>query len=71
MGKSQMKLANRAWRTETKELGWHKGWTRGKKAWKSFCRANAEVTVECQDAPFTNQDEANEAVSEELPEWTP
>lgn len=71
MGKSQMKLANRAWRTETKALGWHKGWTRGKKAWKSFCRANAEVTVECQSAPFKNQYEANDAVSEELSEWTP
>lgn len=71
MPKSQMKLANRAWRTETKNLGWHTGWPQGKRAWKSFCRANAEVTVECQDAPFKSQDEANEAVYDELTEWTP
>lgn len=70
MAKSQMKLANRAWRTETKKLGWDTGWTKGKRAWKSFCRANAEVTVECQHAPFLSQEEANEAVYEELTEWT-
>lgn len=71
MPKSQMKLANRAWRNETKALGWNEGWAKGKRAWKSFCRENAEVTVECQDAPFRNQEEANEAVYDELMEWTP
>ncbi|WP_028715527.1 hypothetical protein [Pantoea ananatis] len=71
MAKSQMRLANRAWRTETKALGWDKGWKFGRKAWKSFCRSNAEVTVDCQCEPFRNQEEANEAVYEELTEWTP
>lgn len=36
MAKSQMQLANRAWRTETKALGWHHGWKTGRKAWKAF-----------------------------------
>lgn len=39
MAKTQMQLANRAWRTETKSLGWHHGW-------KAFCRKNAAITVE-------------------------
>lgn len=71
MAKTQMRMANRAWRTETKKLGWNEGWPCGKKTWKSFCRSNAEVTVDCQNEPFKNQHEANEAVYEELTEWTP
>lgn len=33
MAKTQMQLANRAWRTETKALGWHQGqsWKGGRK----------------------------------------
>jgi len=75
MAKSQMRLANRAWRTETKGLGWDKGWPGGRKAWKNFCRANAAITADSRadlgDEPFRNQEEANEAVYEELTEWTP
>lgn len=44
MAKTQMQLANRAWRTETKSLGWHRGWKTGRKGWKAFCRENAEIT---------------------------
>ena len=76
MPKSQMRYACRAWRTETKSLGWDRGFPGGKRAWKAFCRENAQITVQCQnmdypDEPFSNQDEANEAVAEELTEWTP
>ncbi len=34
MPKTQMQLANRAWRIETKALGWHRGWKKGRKQWK-------------------------------------
>ncbi|EPC3489399.1 hypothetical protein [Enterobacter hormaechei] len=74
MAKSQMKLANRAWRTETKALGWHEGHGMNRKKWKAFCRDNAAITVEAQkysDCPiFGDQQEANEIVAEELTEWT-
>lgn len=45
MAKTQMQLANRAWRTETKALGWHRGWKSGRKGWKAFCRENAAVAA--------------------------
>lgn len=31
MPKTQMQLANRAWRIETKAVGWHWGWKKGRK----------------------------------------
>ncbi|EBG0005974.1 hypothetical protein ORE12_003297 [Salmonella enterica subsp. enterica serovar Newport] len=75
MAKTQMQLANRAWRTETKALGWHQGqsWKGGRKAWKAFCRENAAITVEERlktDPPFEDQADANYHVAEELTYWT-
>ncbi|AXD42543.1 hypothetical protein FPT84_09195 [Salmonella enterica] len=73
MAKTQMQLANRAWRTETKALGWHHGWKTGRKGWKAFCRENAAITVEEHlktDPPFTDQADANWHVAEELTYWT-
>lgn len=71
--KTQIQLANRAWRQLTKSYGWDKGWKGGKKAWKSFCRDNAVCTVESRaqmlDKPFENQADATEAVDEELSYW--
>ncbi|EGU6934969.1 hypothetical protein GJZ22_001251 [Salmonella enterica] len=66
MAKTQMQLANRAWRTETKSLGWHHGW-------KTFCRKNAAITVEEHlktAPPFEDQADANWHVAEELSYWT-
>jgi len=77
MAKSQMQLANRAWRTETKALGWHQdsGWQGGRKAWKSFCRENAAITVAARlsnhEPDFVDQDDANGYVAEELTYWEP
>ncbi|EIF7171074.1 hypothetical protein HZ500_000813 [Salmonella enterica] len=74
MAKTQMQLANRAWRTETKSLGWHHGWKTGRKGWKAFCRENAAITVEEHlktDPPFTDQADANWHVAEELTYLTP
>lgn len=68
--KTQMQLANRAWRTETRTLGWNAGWKRGKKDWKDFCRENAEVMIEEGDYHFNSQEDANDAVREELTYWT-
>lgn len=73
MAKSQMKLACRAWRKQTRELNWHTGWKGGKKAWKAFCRENADVTVSEMsqgfDLPFENQAEADDRVWDELQSW--
>jgi len=75
MAKSQMQLANRAWRTETKALGWNHGWKMGRREWKSFCRHNAEITVDARkqsgEPDFEDQVDANESVAEELTYWTP
>lgn len=72
--KSNMRRANRAWRTETRALGWHEGWKGGKKAWKDFCRCQASVTVDVYqsdypDSLFPDQDAAVETIREELSEW--
>lgn len=67
--KSQMQFANRAWRKETKSLGWQRGWKGGLKSWRNFCRENAKVTVDCAEAAFTCQDDADESVSVELSYW--
>lgn len=43
--------------TETKSLGWNRGWKTCRKGWKTFCRENAEITVEEHletDLSFTN-----------------
>ncbi|MGR2856931.1 hypothetical protein FY046_12930 [Erwinia sp. 1181_3] len=73
MSKSQMQLANRAWRIETKALGWHRGWKKGRKQWKEFCRRNAEVTIEARhhgdEPPFEDQGDACWHVDEELSYW--
>lgn len=69
---TQMQLANRAWRRETKRLGWDRGWKKGRKEWKSFCRYNAAVTVEERlktDPPFEDQEDANWHVAEEISYW--
>lgn len=75
MPKTQMQLANRAWRIETKDLGWHTGWKRGRKQWKEFCRQNAAITVEERqrsgEPDFEDQQDANWQVADELTEWTP
>lgn len=90
MAKSQMKLANRAWRTATKNLGWDKATPKHKnpemrasvqspfktkKAWKKFCRDQAETSVEVNEQnyqgaqPFEDQDAANSSIEEELSYW--
>lgn len=70
-----MQLANRAWRTETKSLGWHRGWKMGRKEWKAFCRENAAITVferqRSGEPDFEDQADANWHVAEELTYWTP
>jgi hypothetical protein len=74
MAKTQMQLANRAWRTETKSLGWHRGWKTGRKGWKSFCRENAAITLASRQSmhepDFTDQYDANSEAAEELTYWT-
>lgn len=70
--KTQMQLANRAWRVETKDMGWHREF-KTQREWKRFCRENAAITVEEHlktDPPFTDQADANWHVAEELTEWT-
>ena len=69
MAKTQMQYANRAWRKETKALGWDRGWSGGTKEWKSFCRHYAKITVEDGGQVFDSQDAADEAVAEELTYW--
>lgn len=74
MAKTQMQLANRAWRTETKALGWDKEFC-NRKTWKAFCRCNAIITVYERkisgEPKFLDQHEANYHVAEELTYWTP
>ena len=90
MAKSQMQLANRAWRNATANLGWNKATPKhsdprmragmqspfkSKKAWKKFCRSQAETSVEVNEQnyqgaePFTDQGAANWSVEEELSYW--
>ncbi|MBU9822984.1 hypothetical protein J1782_24130 [Rahnella sp. BCC 1045] len=66
MQKTQMQLANRAWRKATRELGWHTGWRGSKKEWKSFCHSNAHTTVTDGGEFFDNQESADESVAVEL-----
>lgn len=67
-----MQLANRAWRTETRNLGWCKAF-KTKREWKAFCRENAETTVyerkNSGEPDFTDQIDANYEVAEELTYW--
>lgn len=69
MAKTQMQLANKAWRNVTKSYGWDRGWKGGKKAWKAFCRENAAATIEMDDDPIPNYAEAEWRVNEELSHW--
>lgn len=71
MAKTQMQYANRAWRKNTRSLGWSAGWPGGnsKKQWKAFCRHYAKITVEDGGQVFDSQDAADEAVAEELTYW--
>lgn len=71
MAKTQMQYANRAWRKNTRALGWSAGWPGGnsKKQWKAFCRENARVIVEDSGDVFNCQDEADDSVSTELSYW--
>ncbi|WP_431022173.1 DUF4913 domain-containing protein [Erwinia rhapontici] len=75
MAKTQMQLANRAWRIETKALGWHKGWRKGRKEWKAFCRNNAKITTDTRqrggEPPFEDIGDACWNVAEELSYWEP
>lgn len=75
MPKTQMQLANRAWRIETKALGWHRGWKKGRKQWKSFCRKNAAITIDSrqrsEEPDFEDIADACWNVAEELTYWTP
>ncbi|MCS3605287.1 hypothetical protein [Erwinia rhapontici] len=75
MPKTQMQLANRAWRIETKALGWHRGWEKGRKQWKEFCRRNAEITIDSrqrsEEPDFEDIGDACWNVAEELTYWTP
>lgn len=75
MPKTQMQLANRAWRIETKALGWHRGWKKGRKQWKSFCRENAAITIDSrqrsEEPDFEDIADACWNVAEELTYWTP
>ena len=66
--KSPMKYLLRAWKKETKSLGWNKSFPT-KKEWKDFCRGNALVSLECMDVEITCQDEADDIVSTELSYW--
>lgn len=72
--KSQMYLANKAWRIETKNLGWHRGWKHGRKQWKAFCRENAAITLESRqqsnEPDFEDLGDACWHVAEELTYWT-
>lgn len=47
MAKTQMQLANRAWRTETKALGWHQG-----QSWKGGRKRGKRFVVKMQPQPF-------------------
>lgn len=72
MAKTQMRLANRAWRTETRSRGWDRGWKGGRKAWKKFCRENAAWMVADAIAnhdDIADQRDANGRVAEELTYW--
>ena len=75
MPKTQMQLANCAWRIETKALGWHRGWKKGRKQWKEFCRRNAEITIEerqkSSEPLFEDLADACWQVDEELSYWEP
>lgn len=63
--KSTMKYLLRAWKKETKSLGWNKSFST-KKEWKDFCRGNALVSLECFGGEISCQDEADDMVSTEL-----
>lgn len=66
--KTSMKYLVRAWKKETKSLGWDKSFPT-KKEWKDFCRGNAIVSVECIGCDISSQDEADDFVSVELSYW--
>lgn len=65
--KTQMQLANRAWRKATAN------WGMCKRAHRDFCRVQAVVTVSVHLAEqfdmFQNQADADYAVREELSYW--
>lgn len=80
MSKSQMKLALRAWRKNTKELCWDKatpkhsnpGLRKGlqqpfgsKKEWKKFCREMAETSVYVNSTYHGLNDYENQADADE------
>ena len=67
--KTQMQLANRAWRTETQALGWRRGWKNGRKEWKDFCRSYAKITVSDSGEFFHSQEDAKDYVRVELSYW--
>lgn len=66
--KSPMKYLLRAWKKETKSLGWDKSF-QTKKKWKDFCRGNALISIENLDDEILNQDDADYIVCEELTYW--
>lgn len=65
MAKSEMKLANRAWRKATKN------WGMNKKNHRHFCRENAYISVieNTPLCPILTQDDADDMVADELTYW--
>lgn len=64
--KSQIKYANRAWRKATAN------WGMNKKNHRSFCRENAQITVQeyCgRGEDFQCQADADYQIAEELTNW--
>jgi hypothetical protein len=72
MAKTQMQLANKAWRNLTKRYGWQRAF-QTKRAWRAFCRENAGATLESQNEgmtePFKNYADAEWQVMEEMSYW--
>lgn len=71
MAKSQMQLANKAWRNVSKQHDWHTHF-RSKRAWKAFCREQAKYTaldaIDNSD-PIDNYNDAEYRVHEEILNW--
>jgi len=69
--KTQMQLANKAWRNVSKKHNWHTQF-RSKKAWKAFCREQAKYTVlhalDSSD-PIDGYNDADYRVHEEILDW--
>ncbi|MSE15353.1 hypothetical protein GKC49_09460 [Pantoea agglomerans] len=71
MAKSQMQLANKAWRNVSKNYEWHTHFP-SKKAWKTFCREKAKYTaldaIDDND-PLKGYSDAELRVQQEIMDW--